>query len=276
MHALKDGLVTLDAYDDLIKGDDFKRVEKYSNKFISKVGSQIQSYNFRWVADPLHQWSRQWEYLYIISQAEKLHKKSKVLDLGAGISFLPFYLKDNLGFKSVVAVDYDKSLSRLYGRVNDSLSTKVDFMHGDMRNLSHISEESQDFIYSVSVLEHTNNYTEIIKEIYRILKPGGVFSFTFDISIDGKDDIPVKEAKKLISAAKKTFKGSNAIGLNLDKDLLHMGLVTSRVMAHKDKSLMPWKYPVINVLRPLLEKGKPGTMYKNLTFCCITLIKEKK
>lgn len=271
---IADGLVKIQQYDQLVQGDFFKEVEAFSDDFIGKVGPLIQSYNIRWVADPFHQWSRQWEYPYIISRAQTVDQDATIIDLGAGVSFLPYYLKEKLGLQNITAVDYDKSLNGLYEKVNEKIGDSITFQSGDMRNLSNIADESVDFAYSVSVLEHTDSYPTVLKEVYRILKPGGKLSLTFDISLDGLDDIPLKRAQQLVSSLEEIF--GTSLGLNLEQEIVNPGLVISRNMAKRNKKLMPWKYPLLNIVRHFVNYGRPGYLYKNLTFCCVTVAKKDK
>jgi len=264
-------LVDTEHYDKLIDSTYFKEIEEFSDNFISQVGPMIQSYNIRWVADPLHQWSRQWEYPYIISRLENAKKNARIVDLGAGVSFLPYYLKEKMGLKNILAVDYDPSLKNLYSKVNGVVTESVEFQDGDMRNLSALKDASADVMYSVSVLEHTDSYPTVLKEIYRILKPGGSLILTFDISLDGMDDIPLDRAKHLVDSIEEVF--GTKVGIDLNKEIKNPQLVTSGLMAKKDKSLMPWQYPALNVVKHLVKHKKPGSMYKNLTFCCVTVRK---
>lgn len=270
---LRDGLVNIGQYDQLLASRFFKDIEAFSDDFIDQVGPMIKSYNIRWVADPLHQWSRQWEYPYIINQAQAVGKKAKVVDLGAGVSFLPYYLKRKLGLHNIVAVDYDPSLKKLYQRVNKTLGEKVEFRDGDMRNLADFADQSVDFVYSVSVLEHTDSYPTVMQEIYRILKPGGRLSLTFDISLDGLDDIPPHRALELLNSLETTFNLNT--GFKLHRAVQQPNLVTSSHMANRDRRLMPWKYPMLNIFKHLIKHGEMGRAYKYLTFCCLSVAKAK-
>lgn len=269
---ITDGLTTTEQYDQLVKSDFFKEIEDFSDDFIAKVGSMIQSYNIRWVPDPLHQWSRQWEYPYIINQLKSAKKDARIVDLGAGLSFLPYYLKQKYGLNNILAVDYDDSLADLYKKVNTQLGQELEFMSGDMRDLNKIKDAEADFVYSVSVLEHTDSYPTVLKEIHRILKPGGKLVLTFDISIDGLDDIPLERAESLLQSINDVF--GSKLDINLANELQKQDLITSQLMSKKDKSLMPWKIPAVNTIKHLLKHGKPGLMYKNLTFCCLTVSKK--
>ena len=268
----KDGIPTIKNYLDLIESNDFKEVEAYSDKFIGKVGEKIQSYNNKWVPDPLHQWSRQWEYIYIIDQVLKTQKaRQKVLDLGAGMTFLPYYLQELKNVDTVTALDYDASLAGLYDKVNKALAKKVEFRFADIRKLAKEKTESYDYIYSVSVLEHTDNYGEIVKNCYKLLKKGGKFSITFDISLDGNDDIPLKKAGQLMDSIQSTFKLKKDLKklIDVEKKIVR----SDEVIKNISKDLMPWKYPLLNVIKPMLKKGRPGSRYKKLTFCCVSVKK---
>lgn len=59
---LPDGIPLTHDYIKLIESDTFNAIEQYSNHFLSVNKSILKSYMRKWVDDPLHQWSRQWEY----------------------------------------------------------------------------------------------------------------------------------------------------------------------------------------------------------------------
>lgn len=61
----------------------------------------------------------------------------------------------------------------------------------DAHNLHMVSDNSVDCVISVSTLEHVRYPTKVIKEIYRILKPGGIVyinvPFVFPFHADPDD-----------------------------------------------------------------------------------------
>ena len=268
-----DGLVEMSDYLKLVKSESFHQIEIFSDEFVEQTKDILDPYSKKWVKDPLHQWSRQWEYPYVIGTVNRFTRRNKnvsILDLGSGITFLPYYLKKNTGIKEVIALDYDQGLEGLFTKVNRVLKTNVRFIHQDIRELEKSRKQSLDFIYCVSVLEHTDQYPSVIKSCHRLLRKGGYLCLTFDISLDGHDDIPVTEAKKLLGALGRTFKNRD-LEKNLDKDF--DDVITSKKISKIDKRLMPWKYPFINIVRPALKLKGIGSAYKNLTFCCITVEK---
>lgn len=270
---LRNGIPELNEYQRLLETDKFKEIEKYSNSFVKDSSGILQSYNEKWVKDPLHQWSRQWEYPFVIDAARKQAAKTKnlnALDLGSGITFMPYYLLEVLKARGVTALDYDETLTDLFAKVNKRRKSSAKFLKQDIRTLP--AGEQFDFIYCVSVLEHTDQYPSIIKSVHKLLKPGGSFALTFDISLDGYDDIPISEAKKLLKSLEKTFSVS---GLTDHLKMDRQKVVVSSAIGRQNKNLLPWKYPVINVVRPLLQLKGVGHPYKNLTFCCLHLTKRK-
>jgi len=266
-----EGTPTITDYLQYTGSKEFREIESFSNGFQAKACHLLESYKRRWVTDPLHQWSRQWEYPYIIGQAKSLKGKGlKALDLGSGITFLPYYLLKKTGISSIVALDYDQSLGPLFASVNQAIGEEVKFRFEDIRELD-LHEDGYDFIYSVSVLEHTDNYADIIQNCHDLLKPGGKFSITFDISLDGNDDMSVAEARQLLECLRSIF--------GIDEDLTGYldfteGTVTSSYVAEKiSRDLTPWRFPMVNIIKPLFRHGRLGTKYKQLTFCCLTVQK---
>jgi 2-polyprenyl-3-methyl-5-hydroxy-6-metoxy-1,4-benzoquinol methylase len=74
----------------------------------------------------------------------------------------------NWGF-DVTGVEISKPMAK-YGREEIGLDIKAGTIHD-----AGFAKESFDVVYSWHCLEHTPNFREVVAEIYRILKPGGVF-----------------------------------------------------------------------------------------------------
>lgn len=67
---LLSGFPLKEDYLKLLRSNLYKRMESYSNKFIKDNKDILHSYSRRWVTDPFHQWSRQWEYPYVYERIE--------------------------------------------------------------------------------------------------------------------------------------------------------------------------------------------------------------
>lgn len=60
-----------------------------------------------------------------------------------------------------------------------SPTVEVKFSQGDLAHMSKFTDASFDVVSSDAVFEHLKNLPEVLKEFYRILRPGGVLYATF-------------------------------------------------------------------------------------------------
>lgn len=95
----------------------------------------------------------------------------KVLDLGCGPGINALKMQ-KLGAK-VKGIDMSEELIRL-ARIEAPL---VEFIIGDVNRLPYASGEF-DIVVSSLVLGHLNDWTRVLQEVRRVLKPRGVFVFS--------------------------------------------------------------------------------------------------
>ncbi len=275
---LPQGLVRISDYKDLLQSKLFLRVQKFSNNFIDQNSEILFPYGRKWAIDSLHQWSRQWEYPFVFSQIEKYAaahygRPIKIFDAGSGITFFPYFLEENIHEAILTCCDTGTKLQEMFKIVNTQRGNKVEFLHSDIRDTG-LESNSFDIIYCVSVLEHTSNYDEIIKEFVRLLKDDGILVVTFDISLDGHSSIPITEAKKLMASLQSHLSATdpNSIAKLFDeRELFGPEVITTVFMSDWDKSLLPWKYPLLSSVLASLKKRKfPRFRIKRLTFTCHT------
>ena len=200
--ALSQGIPLIDDYQKLLKDNLFLDMERFSDNFLRKFTLPLKKY--RWVSDPLHQWSRQWEYPFTYSYIQEyivntLGKgKLTILDAGSGVTFFPYYIASTFYDPvKVICCDSDESLGAIFQQINLETDAPVEFQLSDICQLPY-ENNFFDVIYCISVLEHTSNFERVVKEFKRVLKPSGLLIITFDISIDGGADIPLDKAGELI------------------------------------------------------------------------------
>lgn len=274
------GIPTIDAYRELLKSNLFRSMETFSSQFLKKNKIALQEYRRKWVADPLHQWSRQYEYPFVYFHVRDYinnQQKSdlKILDAGSGVTFFPYYLCSNSPKIKVYCCDYDLTHGQIFDNINKNLNLPNNFFPADIRRLP-FGTSTFDIVYCISVLEHTDDYDIIIQEFKRILKPNGLFIVTFDISIDGIDDIPREKAVELIESLEKHFFCTNGFNSKQDLDLIDSEkILTTRYIRELDKNLLPWKYSCSNALKDLLRLRAPKRFFTNLTCFCQALSKQK-
>lgn len=97
--------------------------------------------------------------------------EEKIVDLGSGTGYYLFILS-NLGVKLyLTGFDFDE---RALNEAKELLSDKkINFIIGDLHKMP-FKNNSFDKAISSEVLEHLKNDVLALKEIYRILKPGGI------------------------------------------------------------------------------------------------------
>jgi len=99
-----------------------------------------------------------------------IKKGDTLLDAGCGDGFNSIIMK-NLDKNSkkkvkIIGVDlFKKNLDK-----NNYIDKKI---HGDLNNLSKLVKKKVDIIYSEYVFEHLEDPIKVIKEMHKILKPGG-------------------------------------------------------------------------------------------------------
>jgi SAM-dependent methyltransferase len=170
----------------------------------------FRSAEYKWPSDSLNWWSRIWEYPYIFYHLAKLKqaipgRQLYIADYGSGVTFFPFALAKE-GFQVrcmdidvICGADIQKAAQRV-----DASPGAVDFeLVNGGRLLSR--DQAFDAVYSVSVLEHMPRPGEIVSEIARILKPGGLFLLTFDVDLCGHLEIGVEGYRRLRDALNANF-----------------------------------------------------------------------
>jgi SAM-dependent methyltransferase len=276
--ALPPGLPDMEAYRAVVRSEAFASMEDFSQRFLVANDSALAPYRQKWVADPLHQWSRQWEYPFVYGELARYlggfrDRPTRVMDAGSGVTFFPFYVAERLGNATVSCVDYDASIARVHAGLRLLGPPAVSFHVSDLHELPFESDHF-DGLYCISVLEHTRDYPRIVREFRRVLAPGGLLVVTFDISLDGTADIPPARAEELLRTLATEFPDPGArlggTSSQLTALLESSSLVTTRSIARIDRHLLPWQPSLVDRLKALLRGRWPRDVaFKNLTvYCC--------
>ncbi len=272
---MQQGPVKITNYERLLANHDLMDLEVFSKSFLDRNSHILKPYARKWASDPLHQWSRIWEYPFatgaIKNYLSRSHdRKVRVLDAGSGLTFFPYFLKDRFSTLDVVCLDYDPLLQDLYAAVNSNTGVPVDFY---LRSMDSTGFDSGvfDLIYCISVLEHTRNYPDIIQEFKRLLRPGGQLVVTFDISLDDRADIPLHEARKLLASIQAEFTPTDMPAIvEFTRAAFPLNeVVTTGYVKRICPDRLPWKYPRLSgVLAALRKKTFPIPAMKKLAFGC--------
>lgn len=125
-------------------------------------------------------WFLYWEIFWVLRVTEPfLSTGMNVFDAGGTSSLFSCYL-GSLGFK-VHSVDLNKELKENGERISQATGWEMNSYTMNMRQLD-FPDRFFDHAYSLCVFEHLDYDTKqaALAEIARCLKPGGLFSITFD------------------------------------------------------------------------------------------------
>ena len=122
-----------------------------------------------------------------------------VLDIGCGCGGAALHLIKNHGAKSVLGIDIESLVIQRAEdlAVKSGLSSRAHFRCVKPGPLD-ILDESIDLVFSKEVFLHIPNKDDLIKDIYRVLKPGGLVAASDWMRID--DNPPSIQMQEYIAA----------------------------------------------------------------------------
>lgn len=252
---------------------------KFNKGFLSQHHVAMEKYGKHWGLDPFKLWSRRWEYPYV---AQKLidfgqnRGPMKVLDAGSGVTYFPYYVIDHLPQTQFIACDYDDSYAKMFTEINAARNTQqVQFLEAALQALP-LEASSLDAICCISVLEHTDNYGEIVNEFARVIKPGGLFVLTFDLSLDGKFTLPKPLAEELLRMISNHFRfGDDFDPAAVLAQMHNPGVLNTDYVRQTEPGLLPWTMPVrIYKAASDLVAGRGWTKgHRSRTVVCLQAIR---
>ena len=131
------------------------------------------------------------------TQFAKIKKGDIVIDLGSGAGNDAFIARHETGETGkVIGIDFTPAMIER-ARQNAEVRgfNNVEFRQGDIEQIP-VTANTADIIVSNCVLNLVPNKNEVIKEIYRVLKPGGHFSIS-DIVLQGELPKEIKQAAEM-------------------------------------------------------------------------------
>ncbi len=274
--SLESGIPTLTQVDALTGEELFADMCAFAEAFSRDYARLPRRYALRWGIDAMRQWSRRWEYPYVARRIADLTADGPagqpfaILDAGSGITFMPYYLSDRYENARITCVDSAASYKPTFDRINRAADVdRVNFIQAMLQDVP-LADGNFDAIYCVSVLEHTGDYATILDEMHRLLRPGGELMITFDISLDGKDDISPALTRELLNMVAQRFEMPPDFDYVAELDRLAdpMTILSTDAAKATDPSLLPWKWPVLKSIRDMLTgHGWTGGFFALACYC---------
>lgn len=131
------------------------------------------------------------------TQFAKIKKGDVVIDLGSGAGNDAFIARNETGETGkVIGIDFTPAMIER-ARKNAEVRgvNNVEFRQGDIEKMP-VTANTADVIVSNCVLNLVPDKDAVMKEIYRVLKPGGHFSIS-DIVLEGELPKEIKEAAEM-------------------------------------------------------------------------------
>ncbi len=131
------------------------------------------------------------------TQFASIKKGDVVIDLGSGAGNDAFIARNETGETGkVIGIDFTPAMIERARQNNEVRGfNNVEFRQGDIEKMP-VTSSAADVIVSNCVLNLVPNKDGVLKEIYRVLKPGGHFSIS-DIVLEGELPAQIKEAAEM-------------------------------------------------------------------------------
>ncbi|MEQ9101470.1 MAG: arsenite methyltransferase [Imperialibacter sp.] len=166
------------------------------------------------------------------TQFAKIQKGDTVIDLGSGAGNDCFLARHETGETGkVIGVDFtDAMIKKARANAEKLGYNNVEFRQGDIEEMP-VSDNGADVIVSNCVLNLVPNKQNVIKEIYRVLKPGGHFSIS-DIVLVG--DLP-----KALQEDAEMYAGCVAGAIQKDEYLKYISEIGfENITIQKEKAIL--------------------------------------
>ena len=164
-----------------------------------------------------------------------------VLDLGSGTGFFTDLLAT--GYNQVIGLDLSKEMLKF---AQGCRNKDIFWLEADAHNIP-LKDESIDFIYSNLVIQWCEPLDVAVKEMLRVLKPGGLIIFT--TLVDGT-------LHELKSSWKQVDDDQHVIDFKTEKELgEYFNTDASSVLEHKCQDIILEYQNVIHLARELKGLG---------------------
>jgi SAM-dependent methyltransferase len=266
------GIPSIEEYRRSLGTDEFHAMEAFSDEFLRTNADLLAPYTHTWARDPLHGWSRQWEYPWVLRRVRRQLEATaapspRVLDAGAGLTFFPWLLARIFPRASLHCCDLDARWGEIHARIGEREGRSIEFLARSLADTG-LESSSVDVVYCISVLEHAPDYLAIIDEFSRILRPGGLAAITFDVSLEPGGHLAPDEANRLLEAIEKRLFGRRSCG-TIPRST--QGLLTTdvaRLLGRPD--LLPWSRPPLRARLSHLARFRRAPRWPpRLTVYCV-------
>jgi ubiquinone/menaquinone biosynthesis C-methylase UbiE len=197
------------------------------------------------------------------TQFARIQPGQTVIDLGSGAGNDVFIARKAVGEKGrVIGIDFTPAMIDKARANAEKLGyNNVEFRQGDIEKIP-VTSDLADVIVSNCVLNLVPNKDGVIREIYRVLRPGGHFSIS-DIVLEGELPAEIREAAEMYAGCV-----AGAIQKQEYLDLIEANGFKN-IVVQKDKSILIPDDILSQYLSEaqLASFKQSGTGIKSVTVC---------
>ena len=257
---MRQGIPTLAEVDAMLAGDFWQQNLAFNAAFLERHKRPLSGYAWHWGRDPLKFWSRRWEYPFagraVLAHAARLGRTDlRICDAGSGVTFFPYLLCDRLPGAAVSCLDTNATYAPIFAAINKNQpDADVRFVRAGLQKMPYRDGEL-DVLCCISVLEHTGRYEQIVREVARVLRPGGRFVLTFDLSQDQTFEMQPPQARRMFAVLETLFDcDADALWAEAGKAFSEpQNLLCTPTIRDREPALLPWKYPRLQAVADLLR-----------------------
>lgn len=259
----------------MLAGALWGQVVEFNRAFLERHKAALSGYAWHWGRDPLKFWSRRWEYPFAISgalaHAERLGRTDlKICDAGSGVTFFPYFLADRLPDAQVYCNDRATTYAPIFAAINGrEHHERVIFRRATLQKLP-FTDAELDVLCCISVLEHTGEYERIVREVARVLKPGGRFILSFDLSQDDVFEMQPAQARRMFELLQELFEvRADELWQEALKARDNFAeLLCTPTIRRVQPELLPWKWPRLQAIADFLRGyGMTGGFRAAACYC---------
>jgi SAM-dependent methyltransferase len=275
---LRSGIPLLSELDAHLQSAAYKHHVDFNRAFLEKNDAAMSQYGKLWAKDTFRLWSRRWEYPFVaqrvidFAKSQPADKPFRVLDAGSGVTYFPYFLRSEIPRSEITCFDSNNTYHPMFAAVNETMGeTRVKFTEGWLQKLP-FEDDTFEAVCCISVLEHTSNYDEILDEFSRVLRSGGLLVITFDLSLDGKFELPRHVAASLLRSVAAKFDvppdTDPVKELSAMDDPQGSKILTTDHIKETQPDLLPWKSPLLKAAHDLVKgHGWTGGFRSKSVYC---------